>query len=824
MPATTDNNDPLADDGISSDTTRSSQARSSLCQRSDGQTGQALRRHAEEVARGEAAPSSPAEPRFEVPAGADIPGSPEETRRILHELRVHQIELEMQNEELRRAYVELDAAGARHFAFYDLSPVGYCTLNEDGLILEANLTAATLLGVARSALEKQPITQFILPEDQGLYYRHRKRLLETGASQALELRMVKSAGTSFWARLATAAVQDEGGAPASRIVLEDITARKQAEEALREAEATVLKKLDAIMESSEPEGDIGTLTLADIIDPDALHAMMDDFYRITQIGIGILDVQGNTLVATGWQDICTKFHRVHPETLKNCQESDCSLADGVAKGTFKAYRCKNNLWDVVTPIVLGGRHLGNVFFGQYFYEDEVPDYDLFRNQARRYGFDETEYLAALDRVHRCSREKVDAIMAFYAKFAEMISSLSYSKIKLSRALSQKDEAFRQLRGSEDLFRKAFLASPDSIAITRLTDGMFVSVNQGFEQITGYTREQAVGKTSLEINIWKDPEDRRKVVEELRAKGEVRNYGATFLTRHGEVYGLMSATIIELNGVPHILNITRDITARKRAEEALQRTTEVLSQSNEEVRQFAYIVSHDLRAPLVNFRGFAAELRRSLADLDRFVQPAIKQLTDDERAGTDRILRQDIPEALGFIDSSVIRMDNLINALLRLSRLGRHEAILERVDLGSLVSDILAPLGRQIEAGGSTVTVLPLPEVTGDRTSLEQILSNILTNAVLYLDPARPGRIEVSGELTGTELLVKVRDNGRGIAPSEREKVFAPFRRIGAPEAPGEGMGLAYVQALVRRQGGRIGFDSEPGVGTTFSFVLPVTRS
>jgi signal transduction histidine kinase len=315
-----------------------------------------------------------------------------------------------------------------------------------------------------------------------------------------------------------------------------------------------------------------------------------------------------------------------------------------------------------------------------------------------------------------------------------------------------------------------------------------------------------------------------VVEELLAKGEVRDYGAPFLTRHGEIYGLMSATIIELSGVPHILNITRDITSRKQAEEALQRTAEALSQSNEEVRQFAYVVSHDLRAPLVNFRGYASELRRSLADLDRFMQPAIKQLTDDERAGADRILRQDIPEALGFIDSSVIRMDNLINALLRLSRLGRHEAILERVDLGSLVSEVLASLGRQVEASGAMVTILPLPEVIADRTSLEQILSNILTNAVLYLDPARPGRIEVSGELTGTELFVKVRDNGRGIAPGEREKVFAPFRRIGAPEVPGEGMGLAYVQALVRRQGGRIWFDSEPGVGTTFSFALPVTRS
>ena len=260
------------------------------------------------------------------------------------------------------------------------------------------------------------------------------------------------------------------------------------------------------------------------------------------------------------------------------------------------------------------------------------------------------------------------------------------------------------------------------------------------------------------------------------------------------------------------------------EEVLRRIAEELSQSNEEVRQFAYIVSHDLRSPLVNFRGFISELRRSLNDLNLLMEPAMAQLGDTDRASAERIFHTDVPEALGFIDSSVIRMDHLISSLLRLSRLGRHELVLERLDLGPLVSEILASMDSQIQARGGTVTVLPLPEVMADRASLEQILSNILVNAVLYLDPARPGRIEIAGKFTGTDLLMKVSDNGRGITQDNREKVFAPFRRAGAPDVPGEGMGLAYVQALVRRQGGRIWFDSEPGVGTTFSFVLPVERS
>ena len=154
---------------------------------------------------------------------------------MLHELQVHQIELEVQNEELRRTQAELESARARYFDLYDLAPVGYCTVGESGLILEANLTAATLLGMARGTLGKQPIARFILKDNQDLFYLRRKRLLDTGEPQACELRMVEVDGTVFWAQLAMTAAQEADGAPVLRVVLSDITKRKLAEEALRKA-------------------------------------------------------------------------------------------------------------------------------------------------------------------------------------------------------------------------------------------------------------------------------------------------------------------------------------------------------------------------------------------------------------------------------------------------------------------------------------------------------------------------------------------------------------------------------------------------------------
>ncbi len=174
--------------------------------------------------------------------------SPEKTRQMLHELQVHQIELEMQNEELRAAQVELDASRARYFHLYDLAPVGYLTASESGLIEEANLTAANLLGTTRGALVGQPLSRFILPQDQDIYYLHRKQLFATDNPQECELRLVKSDGSAVWMHLSAIAAQDEHGEPVCRVTISDITDRKRAEEELRHREKQIeqLKRTESL--------------------------------------------------------------------------------------------------------------------------------------------------------------------------------------------------------------------------------------------------------------------------------------------------------------------------------------------------------------------------------------------------------------------------------------------------------------------------------------------------------------------------------------------------------------------------------------------------
>jgi PAS domain S-box-containing protein len=177
---------------------------------------------------------------------------PEELKLALHELRVHQIELEMQNEELRRTETELAASRARYLDLYELAPVGYFTFSEKGLILEANLTAATLFGVVRSALVKRPLSRFILPEDKDIHYLHCKQLFETGAPQAWELRLLRKETTPFWARVEATTTQDADGASVCRAVVTDVTRRRRAEDAqqetIRQLESALAEKTVLLQE------------------------------------------------------------------------------------------------------------------------------------------------------------------------------------------------------------------------------------------------------------------------------------------------------------------------------------------------------------------------------------------------------------------------------------------------------------------------------------------------------------------------------------------------------------------------------------------------
>ncbi len=280
----------------------------------------------------------------------------------------------------------------------------------------------------------------------------------------------------------------------------------------------------------------------------------------------------------------------------------------------------------------------------------------------------------------------------------------------------------------------------------------------------------------------------------------------------------------------VAQYTRDIMLARREVETLNATlerrvderTEELIRANQEVQRFAYIVTHDLRAPLVNIMGFTSELQASLSAIQTYVLADGKSPSSDDILEARRAASEDLPEAIGFIRSSTKKMDGLINAILKISRDGRRELKIERVDLKALVEMGAAAVNHQVSESDGVVTIGDsLPTVISDRLSLEQVFGNLFDNAIKYQTPGRPLRISVTARNIGRAgSVIEFTDNGRGIAPEDHERVFELFRRSGTQDKPGEGIGLAHVRSLMRNLGGDIVVKSALGEGTTFVLRLP----
>ncbi len=257
----------------------------------------------------------------------------------------------------------------------------------------------------------------------------------------------------------------------------------------------------------------------------------------------------------------------------------------------------------------------------------------------------------------------------------------------------------------------------------------------------------------------------------------------------------------------LANANRDL------ENTVAQRTAALTRANDEVQRFAYIISHDLRSPLVNIMGFTSELEMLRKELFERLSAASGEPVPEN-------LGKDFDEAFGFIKSSIMRMERLIAAILRISREGTRPLSREPIDTDALIGSIAGAVAHQLRAKNATLITDPVPGVVSDRLALEQIFSNLIDNAIKFLQPGRQGEIAVRGRIEGAEAIYTVSDNGRGIDSKDYGRIFELFRRSGSQDVPGEGIGLAYVAALVRRLGGSIEVESKIGEGSVFKIRLP----
>jgi PAS domain S-box-containing protein len=336
---------------------------------------------------------------------------------------------------------------------------------------------------------------------------------------------------------------------------------------------------DRLSTALPPPEDLDALELRDIIDAPALQTMMNHFYAATNIGIGIIDRHGQVLVATGWQDVCTCFHRVHPATCRYCIESDILLSQGVEPGTFKMYKCRNNMWDMSTPIVVAGRHVGNLFLGQFFFADEVVDVESFRAQARSYDFDEAAYLTALARVPRWERSMVDEIMHFYAQFAALIASLSYNRIQIAHSLAARERAEAALAESERRFRSIFQNAPFGL-FHSLPKGRFLNVNPALASMLHYPspEDMIASVTDIGAQVFVDPGLRSRILAVIMHQDDWFHDELQLRCKDGAVIEveLSGRRVLAADGsLAYLEGFVQDISARKRAETTLRETTDYL---------------------------------------------------------------------------------------------------------------------------------------------------------------------------------------------------------------------------------------------------------
>lgn len=372
-----------------------------------------------------------------------------------------------------------------------------------------------------------------------------------------------------------------------------------------------------------------------------------------------------------------------------------------------------------------------------------------------------------------------------------------------RDTTQRKLAEEALQESEQRYKLAFKTSPDSININRM-DGTYVDINDGFTRITGYTRRDVIGKSSLELNIWADNSEREKMIRELNRNGRVINLETGFRMKNGSlVTGLMSATIIHLNREPHILSITRDISDRKILEKELLLAKEKAENSDRLKTEFLNNMSHEIRTPLNAVIGFA----NMLAD---------STLLPEERQRYAAIVEESGNQLLTII-TDIIDISKIDSGQLGL-RPDHH-------DLNNIMDNLLVTFEGTVAAGVELRLEKGKPGknvLRCDRNRLVQVFSNLLVNAIKF---TQEGVVEFGYHLSNREEIeFYVRDTGIGIPASQLTTIFERFRQVNSDKIysrSGTGLGLSIAKGIVNLWGGEIRVVSEEGKGSAFCFTHPV---
>ncbi len=572
---------------------------------------------------------------------------------------------------------------------------------------------------------------------------------------------------------------------------------------------------------------MGLPRFRDLLNIAELQQLMDLFYRATAIPVGIIDPQGEILVATGWQDVCAKFHRVHPITSARCQESDAFIQGHLMAREQIAYRCKNGLWDVAFPIVIENHHVATLFVGQFLFEGETIDKGRIRAQADECGFDYDAYLDAWLHVPVFSRQRLQDVMAYYRSFVGFLSHLAQQNLRLSRDVEHRKAVERELHRHIDFVETLLEAMPGPM-FHKDASGRYRGCNDAFAHgVLGLDPSRILGRTTHEL--WPAvPRDTIDVHDahdrELLQQGGTRRYESAVRCADGVVRQFLysKASLADGgDGIAGIVVIMADTTERHATERHIQEQAEALRAANRALEhamasaeaasqaksEFISSFSHEIRTPMTAILGYMDMLREEC--------PAVCKFGGEY-----------LPEYAETIARNGQHLLELINDILDLSKIEAGKLEVERVrcEPAEIVDEVMALMQVQAAAKALPLRVVhegALPrEILTDPMRLRQILVNLVGNAIKFTDQGGICLTVRLRDADGPEprMQFDVADSGIGMTPLQLERLFHPFvqaERSTARQFGGTGLGLMISQRLAHMLGGDIQVESTPGRGSRF---------
>ncbi|MFI5330869.1 MAG: PAS domain S-box protein [Desulfobaccales bacterium] len=851
--------------------------------------------------------------------------SPAEAQKLIHELRVHQIELEMQNDELRQAQEIIEESRRRYLDLYDFAPVGFLTLDRLGFIKEANLTAAGLLQVERPRLIDVHFAHFMVLEDRAAFRRHLNLGLQGREAQTFEVRLQRKDEPAFFALLESAFYQDAAGSSLVRIAFSDISQRRQAEAGLRESEAryrSLFQDNHAVILLIDPTtGDIvdanpaacafygfsreeltaRKITEINTLSPEQVFAEMQrakqdnrrQFHfrhrlaggevRDVEVSSGPIRLQGQDLLYSIIHDITARVQA--EEALQRQREELQIILDSVPAMIF--YKDKENRFIRTNKALaeatglskeeMDGKSLFDLYPSQaddywkddqevmrttipkrnivetlgtpegvrWVQTDKIPYRDDHGNIIGIIGFsvDITERQQAEEALRRAHDELEQRVEERTEELKQTVEQLQEEVMERHRAENILRARLRLVEFAESYPQEEFpQATLDELeALTGSTIGFYHLVDadqrtlllQSWSTNTLKNMCTANGKGRhydiAEAGVWAEcvPQRRPVIHNDYAALPHRRGLppGHAPVVRELVVPILRGDKVVAIIGVGNkpvdydeqdvemvslLGDFWWDIAERQRAEAEIRKLNEELEQRvqertaeletiNQDLDAFSYSVSHDLKAPLRTLKGFS------------------RMLLDEHSSRLDA----EGLRLLNVVCDQSRNMAQLIDDLLGLSRLGRQPIRKSAIDLTAMTNRVFQQLQSQEPERKFQLAIGDLPEARGDHNLLKQVMINLLANAVKYSKGRETAAIEVGGRSAGDENIYYVKDNGVGFDERYGHKLFGVFQRLhGSEEYEGTGVGLAIVQRIIQRHGGRVWAEGKVGAGATFYFSLP----